>query len=191
MWSYERPTGSNRLLAQETRPSLTQHGMRRAFCVAHGPCRGCFKKYLRSIEPPSLSTPRHLPIMQATAPDDGRPQRDMAAPTPPILRLNEDYVIKIAEHIALIDYEYQRRREAGCTSGPPSVPLGPLIAFSMVNKAIREMIAPVVFRRAVLTLDQHYTSDWQRGLGIIDLHMGCGRFMRTLRWPRNSIRYAR
>ncbi|KAK0638395.1 hypothetical protein DIS24_g9863 [Lasiodiplodia hormozganensis] len=129
--------------------------------------------------------------MQATTPDDGRPQRDMAAPTPPILRLNEDCIIKIAEHIAVTDYEYQRRREAGCTSGPPSMPPGPLIAFSMVNKAIREMTAPVVFRRAVLTLDEHYASEWKRGLGVIDLHTGCGRFVRTLRWPRDSIRHAR
>ncbi|KAF4544305.1 uncharacterized protein LTHEOB_6423 [Lasiodiplodia theobromae] len=129
--------------------------------------------------------------MQATAPDDGRPQRDMAAPTPPILRLNEDCIIKIAEHIAVIDYEYQRRREAGCTSGPPSMPPGPLIAFSMVNKAIREMTAPVVFRRAILTLDEHYASEWKQGLGVIDLHMGGSRFERTLRWPRDVIRHAR
>ncbi|KAL1637659.1 hypothetical protein SLS58_009189 [Diplodia intermedia] len=128
--------------------------------------------------------------MEATMPSaDSR--RVTEIDKPPLLRLNEDCLVHVAEAVAAVNLELKEARAAGSNDLATMLKPGPPQAFSLINKEIRQKTASVVFRNVCLNLDPHYESNFQRGLGVIQLHVGRDRFEKTIRWPRDVICHAR
>ncbi|KAL0258514.1 hypothetical protein SLS55_006010 [Diplodia seriata] len=128
--------------------------------------------------------------MEAATPS-AHSRRVTEADKPPLLRLNEDCLVHVAEAVAALDLKLKRARTAGSDDLATKTNPGPLQAFSMVNKEIRQKTASVVFRHVCLNLKPHYQSNFERGLGVIQLHVGRDRFEKTIRWPRHVICHAR
>ncbi|KKY24416.1 hypothetical protein UCDDS831_g02459 [Diplodia seriata] len=127
--------------------------------------------------------------MEAATPS-AHSRRVTEADKPPLLRLNEDCLVHVAEAVADLDLKLKRARTASSDDLATKTNPGPLQAFSMVNKEIRQKTASVVFRHVCLNLKPHYQSNFERGLGVIQLHVGRDRFEKTIRWPRHVICHA-
>ncbi|OJD30235.1 uncharacterized protein BKCO1_6400011 [Diplodia corticola] len=121
----------------------------------------------------------------------------MEASTPPLLRLNYDCLLHVAEAVAILDFDlWTERLDHLKNPCSPSVLMAlnkprPLIAFSMINKEIREKTSLIVFRNVFLCLDLLYPREFRCGGGIMELNAGTARYERTIRWPRDLIVHAK